>query len=190
MAQVAENVHIGPGRIFLGTTNPATGIPPTIMPHTAGVPTPGIEVGYTDGDLVFRKTNETVEIMAEQAMGPIAVALTGERVEVEFTALERVYATLRAAFDNTGTVTDANKHLFYGGGSQYALRTQAVVITSLRPNQVGKYEVSTIYKAVSVNGFETAYRKSAASSYRIVLRGLMDTARSIGDQLYQHYIEI
>ena len=189
MAMTAENVHVGPARIFMGVTNPASGIPPTIMPHTAGVPTPGTEIGFTEGDTIFRKTKETGFINAEQAMGPIGSFLTSENVEVEFTALERVYATLQASFDNTGTVNDGSKMLFYGGGSQYSLRTQSVFLSSLRPNQAGKYEISLIYRAYSVTGYEIAYRKSGASSYRVTLRGLFDTTRSIGDQLYQHYVE-
>lgn len=190
MALTADNVHQGPARIFLGTTNPASGAPPTLMPHTLGVPATGTEVGYTTGDAVFRKTNSTEFIRAEQAMGPIGAVLTDETVEIEFEALERVYATLRAAFDNTGTVSDGAKHLFYGGGLQYAVRSQSVTLTSQRPNQTNKWEVTQIYKAFSANGFETAYRKAAPSTYRIVLRGLMDTTRTIGDQMYQHYIEL
>jgi hypothetical protein len=189
MALSAANVHVGPARIFLGVTNPATGTPPTAAAHTAGVPTPGTEVGYTEGDAVFRKTKETGEINAEQAMGPIGVYLTREIVEVEFTALERVYTTLQAAFDNTGSSHPAGMMMFYGGGSQYAIKTQSVFMSSLRPNQVGKYEISVIYKAYNVAGYEIAYRKSGASSFRITLRGLFDTTRSVGDQMFQHYIE-
>jgi hypothetical protein len=189
MAQAAENVHVGPGRIFLGTTKPATGKPQTVMPHNALVPTPGTEVGYTQGDMIIRKTKETGVVNAEQAMGPIATFLTAEGTEVEFTALERVYDTLRLAFDNVGTVNDANRMLFYWGGSQYALRTQSVFVSSLRPNQAGKYEITVVYKAYSVTGYEIAYRKSGASSYRVTLRGLFDTTRAVGDQLGQHYIE-
>lgn len=187
--QLADNVHWGPGRIFLTVTNPATGNPPTPITHTAGVPTPGTEVGFTDGDMIFRKTKETGVVNAEQAMGPIGVFMTGENVEVEFTALERVYTTLQAAFDNTGSVHVGGRMLFWGGGGQYALRTQSVFISSARPNQAGKYEISLIYKAYSVSGYEIAYRKAGAASYRITLRGLFDTSRAVGDQLYQHYIE-
>jgi hypothetical protein len=189
MAQIADNVHVGPARIFLGITNPASSIPPTWMTHTAGVPTPGTEVGYTDGDAVFRKSKETFEVNAEQALGPIAVGLTREVVEVEFVALERVYLTLQAAMDNVGTVNDATRMGFFGGGLQYALRTQTVFLSSPRPNQAGKYEISVIYKAYNVSPYEIGYRKGGASSLRMILRGLMDTSRVVGDQLFQHYIE-
>lgn len=190
MAQDATNVHYGPARMFFGVTNPASSIPPTPMPHTAGVPTPGTEVGFTTGDTTFRKTKDIEEIRAEQALGPIASYITGEVVEVEFDALERVYASLQAAFDNTGTVNDANRMMFFGGGLAYTLRTQSFFFSSLRPNQAGKYEIGVIYRAFSVTGYEIGYRKAGgASLYHITLRGLEDTTRVAGDRLYQYYIE-
>jgi hypothetical protein len=189
MSQDALNVHNGPARIWLGMTAPASGIPPTWALHTAGVPATGTEVGFTDGDAVFRKNKTTFEINAEQAMGPIAVGLSGEIVEVEFTALERVYTTLQAGFDNAGTVNDVTRMGFYGGGMQYPIRTQTVFMSSLRPNQAGKYEISMIYKAYNTSGIETSYRKGAGSMVKMVLRGLQDTTRSVGDQLYQFSIE-
>lgn len=189
-AMVADNVHNGPARIWTGVTKPASSLPPTFVGHTAGVPADGIEAGYTEGDSIFRKGKTTVDINAEQAMGPIKVLLTGEIVEIEFVAMERVYNTLRAAFDNTGTINDATRMGFYGGGGQYALRKQSVFMSSPRPDFPGLYEISMIYAAVSVTGYETAYRKAAASTYRVILRGVFDTTRVIGDQLYQHSIEV
>jgi hypothetical protein len=189
MALNAGNIHVGPARIFLGVTNPATGNPPTPMPHTAGIPTPGVEVGLTQGDAIFRKTKETGTIAAEQAMGPVGVYLTSEVVEVEFTALERVYNTLQAAFDNVGQQHAGGRMMFWMGGSQYALKTQSVFMSSLRPNQAGKYEISVIYRAYSITGYEIAYRKVGESSFKVQLRGLYDTSRADGDELAQHYIE-
>lgn len=187
MALNADNVHVGPGRVFLGITNP-TGAG-TVMGHTAGVPASGTEVGFTEGDMIIRKPTDKVEIMAEQSFSPIMVFPTLENVEVEFVALEKVYNTLRAAFDNVNTVDDGTKMMFYSGGQTFALRTQSVMVTSPRPNFPGRYEVTVIYKAYTVTGFEMAYRKAGAASYRIQLRGLTDTSRTIGDQLYQHYLE-
>jgi hypothetical protein len=186
---VAENVHTGPMRIFLNVTNPATGNPPTPQAHVAGLPTPGDEIGFTEGDAIFRKTKDTGVINAEQAMGPIGVFMLGENAEVEFTALERVYTTLKMAFDNTGSQHAGGRMIFWGGGSQYAIKTQSVFFSSLRPNQAGKYETGTLYKAYSVTGYEVAYRKSGPSTFRCTLRGLFDTSRAVGDQLFQYIIE-
>jgi hypothetical protein len=189
MSLVAENIHVGPMRIFLDVTNPATGLPPTAHPHTAGVPTPGVEIGYTEGDATFRKNKETFEINAEQATGPVGVGLVREIVEIEFTALEKTYRGLQTAFDNSGSSHPAGRMIFYGGGSTFPIKTQSVFFSSLRPNQAGKYETATIYKAYNVAGYETTFRKSAASMFRITLRGLSDSSRALGDQMYQYVIE-
>jgi hypothetical protein len=189
MALNPANIHVGPARIFLGVTLPASGDPPTPMGHTNGVPASGVEVGYTQGDAVYRKVNETGEIPAEQTLSPVLSFLTGERVEIEFLALENVYETLRAAFDNTGTVNDVNRMMFYGGGLAYSLRYQSVMLSSARTSQAGKYEITVLYNAYSVNGFEGAYRKNDAKSMRIILRGQPLGSRTLGDQVYQHFIE-
>jgi hypothetical protein len=189
MAMSSENIHVGPARVWLGVTNPATGTPPTPMTHTAGVPSPGTEVGFTEGDFIVRKTKETFEVRPEQAGSPVMVVPISEMIEVEFVALERVYAALQAAFDNIGMVNDVNRMMFYSGGALAGIRTQSVFVSSLRPNQAGKYELTNIYKAFSVTGFEIAYRRAGASGYRMILRGLSDTSRAVGDQLFQYQIE-
>jgi hypothetical protein len=189
MALNAANIHLGPARIFLGVTNPATADPPTWMTHVAGVPATGTEAGYTEGDTIFRVATDKTEILAEQASGPVKVIETMERVEAEFTALERTYDTLRSAFENAKTVNDANRMGWYSGGLNKVVRTQSVMLTSPRPDFAGMYEISLIYKAYNMNGYETAYRKAGASSYRITLRGLNDSTRVLNDQLYQHFIE-
>lgn len=190
MAENAANIHLGPARIWLGVTNPASADPPTWMTHVAGVPADGTSVGYTEGDTIFRVAADKSEIMAEQASGPVKVIETAERVEVEFTALEKVYNTLRAGFENAKTVNDASRMGWYSGGLNKVVRTQTVFLSSARPDFAGKYEISLIYKAYNPTGYESAYRKSGASSYRITLRGLNDSTRVLNDQLYQHYIEV
>jgi hypothetical protein len=183
----ADNIQVGPGRIFLGVTQPSSGAWKT---HTAGVPSDGVEVGYTEGDLIVRRPKEVVEIMAEQAYSPVMTFPTREDIEVEFTALERVYETLYAAFDNVSTVNDVTRMGFKSGGQfGFALRTQTVMVTSPRPNQAGRYEVLFIYKAYQAEGVEYSYKKGGAATVRMRLKGLNDTSRTAGDQLYQWSVE-
>lgn len=191
MAQDNTEVHFGPGRIFLGAPAPASGLPPTWAPHTAGVPDGGgTEVGFTIGDLAFKVGKATNDITAEQVMGAIDIQRTDEMVSVEFEALQRDYVTLKAAFDTAGgSVNDVNRVGFYGGGQAIPLQSQTVFVSSLRPHQAGKFEISMIYRAVSVTGYEIAYKKSGASTYKVTMRGLFDTTRVDGDRLYQHYME-
>lgn len=192
MALTPDNVHVGPVRIFVNCTKPVTGDPPTKIAHTAGVPTPGDEVGYTEGDAVFSAKQAKTEINAEQSLDPIGAFVSSEVVQVTFTAMERTYKTLQQVFGNFKSATSGTEHLFYGGGAAVAqgVRTTCVVLTSPRPNQAGLFEVSVIYRAYEVEGYETAYRKSAPSTYKVTLKGLPDTTRVQNDQMFQHYIEL
>lgn len=190
MSLNVNNVHIGPMRVWLNVTNPTTGTPPTAMAHTAGVPATGDEVGYTQGDAIFRKTNDVGEVMAEQATGPIAVFLKGEKIEVEFTTLEHTYQTLKATFDNVGNQDSGGRTIMYGGSaSPYGIRTQSVMFSSLRPNFAGKYVVGLLYRAYSVNGFEAAFSRTKEATVKVILRALYDSARNDGDQYFQYYQE-
>ena len=183
----ADNIQVGPGRIFLGVTAPGVGAWAT---HTAGVPATGVEVGFTEGDLIIRRPKEIVEIMAEQSYAPVAIFPTREDIEVEFVAMERVFETLHAAFDNVSVTNDGTRWGARSGGQfGFALRTQTVMVTSPRPNQAGRYEHLFIYAAYSAEGVETAYRKGGASTIRMRLRGKLDTSRASGDQLYQWSME-
>lgn len=189
MAQNAGNIHQGPCRIFIGVTAPATGTPPTRMAHTAGVPATGTEVGHTEGDAVFTYKQSMTEMRSEQALGPIDAFVTDEMAQVTFLAMERVYATLKLAMNSTGNLDDANATLFYGGGTALSVFTQAIMISSPLRTNIAKFEVSVLYKAYSVDGYEIAYSRGRVSTYRITLKGLADTSRSVGDQLFQHYRE-
>jgi hypothetical protein len=189
VAQDERNIHIGGGRIWLGVTAPASGVPPTLMGHTSGVPATGTEVGHTEGNATFtyRATKELIP--SEQALGAVGAFVTDELVSLAFRAQERVYQALRAAFDAIGTVTDASKDLFFGGGQTISPLTQAIMLTSPRRDVAAKWEVLVIYKAVNMEGVEIAYGKANRSTYQITLRGLADTSRVIGDQLFQWYRE-
>lgn len=189
MALNADQVQIGPSRVWLAVTNPATGNPPTKMAHTAGVPASGTEVGYTTGDTTFSKGQEVVDIDAEQANSPIISFITTEIVEVRFTAMERTFKALQSVFHNNTSVQDGAGIFVYGGGGANTLRTQSVFFSTLRPAQSGKYEWAVVYKAYSVTGYETSYRKNAASTYAVTLRGQIDSSRDLGDQLFQYQIE-
>lgn len=191
MAQNPANVHFGPGRVFFDVPAPTTGNPPTFVSHTAGVPDGGgTEVGYTLGDLTFNVSKETNDITAEQVQGAIAVQRTNSMVTVEFEAMERTYLNLKVAFDTDGgTLNDVNRIAIWGGGQAVPLATHTVFVSSLRPNQPGKYEISMIYKGVTVSGYQIAYKKSGASVFHVTIRGLFDGTRDDGDRLYQHFIE-
>lgn len=187
MAQTAANIHVGAGRIWLGTTAPATGTPPTWLTHTDGALATGTEVGHTEGESTFQYQLTKEELKSEQALASVDVYPTEEMCSLVFTAQERVLQTLRAAFDNIGDVDDATRTGFYGGGgtSILAPRTQTVVLTSRRRDATTKFEVLMIYKAFSVEALQLTYSRATPSRYAITLRGIADSSRNDGDRLFQ-----
>jgi hypothetical protein len=191
MALSNANIHIGAARIFLGVTNPASGTPPTLMTHTDGVPATGTEVGYTEGPTKFTYRQNKQEVTAEQSLNPVDVFVTDEEIMIEFTAMEHVYNTLKAAFDNVGTVDDGSKSLFYGGDGSGLVNvtTQSVMLSSRRRDATTKFEILVIYKVYNMQGMEIPYARTEAAKYTIQLKGLVDTARNAGDRLFQWHRE-
>lgn len=191
MALTPGRIHGGGARLFVGITAPTTGTPPTLMGHTDGVPASGTDVGATEGDTTFRYKAEKKSIPAEQSLADVDVMTISEMAEFEFTAKEQTYVTLQRAFDNIGTVSDSSKELFYAGNGTNILapRTEAVMLTSRQRNAPTKFIVTVIYKAFSVNGYEMPFKKNGESVFKVLLRGLADTSRDAGDQLFQHFFE-
>jgi hypothetical protein len=187
MAQSAANIHVGPGRIWTGVTAPASGAPPTWMTHTAGVPATGTEIGFTASDSTFTWNTEKSDIEAEQAIGVVDQFISKESAQLEFEALEREYNLLKACFDNIGNVNDVTRMGFYGGGGGTILNITYVTVclTSQIRNLTGKYEVLVMYKAVSMNAMVLTWSRTKPSSYKVTLRGLPDTTRTAGDQIFQ-----
>ena len=187
MALTANNIHVGPARVFIGTAAPASGAPPTWATHTNGIPADGEEVGYTTGNTVFTWGTEKSDIESEQALGVVDQYITKENATLEFEAQERVYKTMKIAFDNIGSVDDATRQGFYGGGGGTILNVQytTVFLSSLRRDLAGKYEILFIYKAVSMQGMVLTYSRTTPSTYKIQLRCLPDSVRTVGDQIFQ-----
>lgn len=190
MAQDAAKIHVGAARIWLQATAPATGNPPTLTPHTDGVPTAGtpVEAGHTTGVTTVTYTPTKVDIDSEQAFGVVDTYVSTETVEVTFTIQERNYAALKLAFDAIGNVDDGTKTLFFAGGV-YAVTSQCVILTSRRRNDATKFEVVTIYKAQSLEPVTLGYSRTERSTIPVRIRGVHDTTRTVGDQLFQWYRE-
>lgn len=190
MAWNPDAIHIGPARVFLGVTAPATGVPPTWLTHTAGVPGTGTEAGYTDGDSTFAYKSNKQEIGAEQSLSPVGIFVTGEEATLTFTALEHTYNTLKTAFDNIGT-TSSGRYGWYAGDSASLqnITTQCVVLTAQQRVATSKYELLVLYKVYNMAGLQISYGKTKPASYQIQLKCLADSARQAGDRLFQFQIE-
>lgn len=191
MAQNPQNIHIGAARIFLGVTAPATGVPPTPLPHVDGVPTSGTEVGYTQDAATFTYKQNKQEVVAEQSMNPVDVFVVSEEIQIEFTAMEHVFVALKAAFDNVGVDNNSNRMMFYGGdgGTLVNVTTQTVALTSRIRTAPTKFEVLCIYRVYNIEGISMPYNRTGEAVYKITLKGLVDTSRMAGDRLFQWFRE-
>jgi hypothetical protein len=187
MALNAGNIHVGPARIYMGTTAPATGTPPTWATHTNGIPADGNDVGYTVNEAVFTWNTTKVDIQGEQSIGIIDQFISEENATLTFEAQERQYALLKALFDNIGSVDDVTRMGFYGGGGGTVIEIQytTVFLSSRIRTLANKYEVLFCYKCVSVEGVPLRWSRTTPSTYAVTLRCLPDTTRDVGDQIFQ-----
>jgi len=191
MAQNPANIHIGAARIFLGVTPPATGNPPQLLVHNDGTPLSGVEVGYTQDAATFTYKQNKQEVVAEQSLNPVDVFVVSEEIQIEFTAMEHVYTTLKAAFDNVGSDDDAARMLFWGGdgGNLISVQTQCVALTSRIRTSPKKFEVLCLYRVYNVEGVAIPYNRTGEAIYKITLKGLVDAKRTAGDRLFQWFRE-
>jgi hypothetical protein len=196
MSQNPSNIHIGAARIFLGVTPPDSGNPPDLLEHVDGVPgtesTPnGVEVGYTQDAATFTYKQNKQEVVAEQSLNPVDVFVVSEEIQIEFTAMEHVYETLKTAFDNVGSLNDTTHMLFYGGdgGGLVSVGTQCVALTSRIRTAPQHFEVLVLYRVYNMEGIQVPYNRTGEAVYKITLKGLTDTTRDPGDRLFQWFRE-
>ncbi len=187
----ANQIHVGPARIFIDVTAPATapsaGTEPTWLPHLNGIPSTGVEVGATLGESVFTWTSEKTELQAEQVMGVLDMFISNQGATLTFTAEERTYQLLKHTFDNIFSVNNAQRMGFTGGGGGTILPIlyTTIALTSGRRDIAGAYEVLVMYKCVSINAMPLTYSRVAPSNYAVQFRCLPDTTRTDGDQIFQ-----
>lgn len=186
-----QEIHVGPANVYIDVTAPATapaaGEDPTWLPHLNGVPSSGTHVGATLGDSVFTWTTEKAEIKAEQVMGTLDMFITDQMATLTFEAEERVFALMKKAFDNIYSVDNAQRMGFTGGGGGSVIQIQytTIVLTSLRKDIAGAYEVLVAYKCVSTAPMPLTYSRTKPSTYAVTFRCLPDTTRTEGDQIFQ-----
>ncbi len=191
MAGDITKVRVGAARIYVGVTAPASGTPPTLMTHTAGAPSTGTDVGFTENDCVFSYLAQKTLLDAEQTLGPVDAFIGSEMAKLTFTMKEHNYTALKLAFDNIGKVDDGSKTLFYAGGGATILTptTQAIFFSAYDRTNTSKFQIGVIYKGVSMKGYESPMSKKNPGLIGVEIQGLLDLTRNSGDQMFQFYIE-
>lgn len=192
MAFTPGRIHVGPARIFVGVTNPASGGPPTFVTHTAGVPATGTEIGLTEGDTVFTYNPKKTKVMSEQYYAATDVYLTEEECHVTFTAQESTVKALQAAFDNIGQFSDGTKDAFFmgSGSGAFSCLKQSVMVTARQRINTTKYIVILMYLAVTNKPLVYPFSRTKKATWPVQLDALADTTRSSGDAIAQFYYEL
>jgi hypothetical protein len=190
MAQNAQNIHIGPARIWLGVTPPVGTPPAAFATHTNGVPATGVEVGHTEGEATFMYRSEKMDITSEQGFGVIDLHVTGEAAELRFVAQERTAQVIKTGFDSFGSQATATHLSQWGGGIGFAPLTQTIFMSSPRRDNPAKFEYLMVYRGINTNGITLRYARTAKSMIEVVIRPIIDSTRASGDQLFQWRREI
>lgn len=191
MAFAPDKIHVGPARIFVGVTNPASGAPPTWVTHTAGVPATGTEIGLTNGDTVFTYEAKKSEIEAEQYYAGVDVFLTQENAKLSFTAQESTVKALQASFDAIGQFSDGTKDAFHAGSGSgaFACLKQSVMVTARQRVNPAKYIIILMYLTYPGKGLNYAFARTKPAMNPVEFNALADTSRTSGDAMFQFYVE-
>lgn len=190
MAQNANNIQIGPARLWLGVT-PPVGTPPAAWAlHTNGVPSTGTEVGHTEGESSFMYKSDKMKITSEQGFGVVDLALIGEASELKFTAQERTALNLKTAFDAYGYESIAGGIGIWGGGVGFVPLSQSIFLSSPRRDNPAKFETLLIYKGINDGGITIKWGRTAKSMLDITITPIVDSTRAVGDQLFQYRREL
>jgi hypothetical protein len=186
-------IRVGPGRVYLGVTAPATGSP---LALTSGVPATGTEVGLTEGEALFTFTVSYQEEVADQVLPTVAVFAKGEKAELEFTMKEYGAANLEAALQQTDLQTNngttPKTDMFTFGGSDYEVTLRSVVLVSPIPNTSAvqqRYTAVMLYQAYQAEPLKSRYTKDGATVFKMKFTAIADTARNDPDMLGQILIE-
>jgi hypothetical protein len=192
MAFDVTRIEVGPARIFLGVTLPASGAFPTLVTHTAGVPGSGTEVGLTDGDTVIEIQSQKTEITAEQFYAPVEVFLTMQTAKVSFNAKESTVIALRAALDNVLQQTTGTEDAFaFGSGAgAFSVLKQSVFMSARRRDNPAKYIIAMLYSAYASKPLTYTFSRTKPATYPVELTALAVTSRTAGDCMGQFYREI
>jgi hypothetical protein len=191
------NIHIAPADLWTGGTPPAAGTDP--LDPTAGTPSVfntattsfaavtsgGTYIGATQGasTITYRPTFYMVEV--EQAMGEVVTIPTAEEASATFTLVEVGYANLATAFGQ-GTTRVQGGTVAQGiyVGSKSVVSTKVTALVSRKRSGTGYY-IGTLYSSYSMEGGTFTAERRQEARIAVTMRCLADTARPIGDQLFQ-----
>jgi len=179
-----EALHIGPAEIYVGGTLPASGEAVSV---TAGVPsTGGTNVGFTEGDALFKVAQNLVKVGAQQALGNVKVKKTFEEPSIEFEMkeidLEKMINVMNGGVLTIDEVSTPNKTTITGGGDAIVATK---VITLVSEQDDGGYLIACLYAGYVDSDTEIPFNKDKESTLKVKLSGLTLMSRAKGDRTHQ-----
>src|SRR3990167_10081722 len=121
-----------------------------ILIGAASVAIDGVDVGYTQGGVTFRKASEYVDVDADQMGGVARKECTFERAYVNFTMLEVTLANMRRVMNEPASALTGSA-LNIGTASP-AVQEHTLTLTGKGPT--GYTRTYTFYRAVQVDDLE------------------------------------
>ena len=130
------------------------GVPNNIVVGPATLKINGTDVGFTQGGVSLRKSNEFVDVDADQLAGVARKVQTFERMFLTTTMLEAVINNMRDVMNEPAGNKRSGSHLDFGHSSPAAQEYELTVIGDAP--LVGSLTVRTyvFYRAVSVDEVE------------------------------------
>lgn len=192
MALAQRQQRVGPGRLYLDVSPPATGTPLTL---TSGVPADGVEVGLTEGAAIFTFATEYVEEPIDSGLAtaaPVAVFARSVAASLEFTMKEYAATQLQAAMQQATLVQEegATKYDLLMFGDDPMLPTEitprSVTLVSPIPNTDPQcYTAVMLYRAYQSAPVVAEYAKSSSTLIGVTFRALADVGRGAHDRMGQ-----
>lgn len=193
MALTPTLIRVGSGRLYFGTTPPATG---SVLALTSGAPATGTDVGLTQGDVVFKYQTTYLEVEADQVLSFVKPFATKEEMGLEFSVLEygasNINKFLGQASLTVDNVSTPKTDLFTMGGSAFksAVNLTSVVLVSAIPGtSPQRYTIVMLYQAFQAEAAQASYSKDKVTLLKSTWKASPDLARNDGDYLGQLVVE-
>jgi len=134
----------------------------------------GVDVGYTQGGVSFRKGNSHLDIKADQAVGTVRKEITDQVAFVQTTLLQGTLLHLRKAMGEAVAQQFSGSALSVGAAAP-AVVEHAIVVTGYADSTRAVIRTYTFYRCVAVEEVEHMIgSREAASIVPVVFEVLKD----------------
>ena len=123
-----------------------------IIVGPANISVDGVDVGYTQGGVSFKKALDYLDVEADQSKGVMRKEVTMERAHITTTLLESTLANMRTVFQEAASQAWSGSALAFGMANPVAIE-HTLTITGKGPAVAGvsKTRTYTFYRAIKVD---------------------------------------